>query len=179
MDVQICHFWELTIHLAPEKLDKLARQLLELKRSLVMNTIVSVIRSPVTALQVEVDRDLENKRMVVLSDLELLVLHLRISVMPRKRVRSMVFSTSRRDGSFTNRYAMFAVNKSCHRQGFLNLTTNTLRSMVIYPTHGGLSVVYGASVDFVSNTLVVILELELHIVVNAKAIVMKVLTVPT
>ena len=56
---------------------------------------------------------------------------------------------------------------------------NTLQWIVTYPTRGGLIVAHGASVGFVSNTLAVILELELHTVVNAKAIVMIVLTVST
>ena len=92
MDVQTCHFGELTTHFAQVKLRKVVRPPLELKQGLEMSIIASVIRSPAAALQVEVGRVQGNKHTLVRLDLELRVPHLRGSIMPYRRERSLVSS---------------------------------------------------------------------------------------
>ena len=85
MAVQVIHFMELTIHFVRVKFDKVVQPPLGLRQGLETSTIANMIRSPVTALQVEVGRDLEDKLKIVHLDLELRIPHLRSSIALRRR----------------------------------------------------------------------------------------------
>ena len=85
MDVQVIHFMELTIHFVRVKLGRVVQPPLELKQGLEVITFASVIRSPVTALQVEVGHAQGNKRKLVHLDLGLRAPHLRSSMVLYRR----------------------------------------------------------------------------------------------